>query len=128
MLTIILIIGIIAAVLTILIVLIQNPKGGGLASNFSAGNQLFGAKQTTEGVEKLTWIFISIILVVSLVSSSYNGVRKSSKGTETTTSSDQGVNDAINAKAPKGVTAPPQTPAQMPAEEGQQQNQAPAGN
>lgn len=114
MLTIILILGIIASVLTILIVLIQNPKGGGLASNFSAGNQLFGAKQTTEGVEKLTWIFVAIILVVSLAASSYNGVKKSGKGaTESTTSSDADVNDAINAKAPKNVT-PPAAPAPLP--------------
>lgn len=99
MLTIILIIGIIAAILTILIVLIQNPKGGGLASNFSAGNQLFGAKQTTEGVEKLTWVFISIILVVSLVASSYNvGTAKNSKGGESSTTTTQGpVDPAIEA-------------------------------
>ena len=103
MLTIILILGIIAAILTILIVLIQNPKGGGLASNFSAGNQLFGAKQTTEGVEKLTWIFVAIILVVSLAASSYNGKKASKAGTETSTSADESVNDAINAKAPKTV-------------------------
>ncbi len=114
MLTIILIIGIIAAILTILIVLIQNPKGGGLASNFSAGNQLFGAKQTTEGVEKLTWIFVAIILVVSLAASSYNGVKKTGKaGTETTTSSDEGVNDALSAPAPKN-TAPAAPPAGSP--------------
>lgn len=113
MLTIILILGIIAAILTILIVLIQNPKGGGLASNFSAGNQLFGAKQTTEGVEKLTWIFVTIILVVSLAASSYNGPKKTGKaGTETTTSSDEGVNDALSAPAPKNTA--PAAPATAP--------------
>lgn len=126
MLTIILILGIIAAVLTILIVLIQNPKGGGLASNFSAGNQLFGAKQTTEGVEKLTWIFVAIIMVVSLAASSYNGVKKTGKGVETTTSSDEGVNEAINAKAPKGTTAPPAQNAPSPMQGGQPQQAPPA--
>lgn len=69
----ILTIGIIAAVLMIAIVLIQNPKGGGLASNFSSSNQIFGVKRTSEGVEKLTWIFAIAILVVSLGASSYNG-------------------------------------------------------
>ncbi len=110
MLTIILIIGIIAAILTILIVLIQNPKGGGLASNFSAGNQLFGAKQTSEGVEKLTWIFVTIILMVSLVASSYNGGKKSKKNAEETTTAapavDPAVNEALDAKQPKGVVSP----------------------
>lgn len=139
MLNLILIIGIIAAILTILIVLIQNPKGGGLASNFSAGNQLFGAKQTTEGVEKLTWIFVGIIMVVSLVASSYNKNPKSTANKEGTTSQpassgNSEVQDAINAKAPKNQPVPqqqqqqqnsmPQPPAggmQTPPSGGQQQ-------
>jgi preprotein translocase subunit SecG len=129
MLTIILIIGIIAAVLTVLIVLIQNPKGGGLASNFSAGNQLFGAKQTTEGVEKLTWIFVTVILLVSLVASSYNGGKKTGKAGETTTTaapaSDPTVNDAINAKAPKGSNTTPAPANQDPNQNQNQQNPAP---
>lgn len=116
-LSIILIIGIIAAILTILIVLIQNPKGGGLASNFSAGNQLFGAKQTTEGVEKLTWIFVTIILVVSLVASSYNvgGVKKTGKDGEPTATEapvDPAVKAALEAKPKPGAntTAPAAAP------------------
>lgn len=115
-LTIILIIGIIAAILTILIVLIQNPKGGGLASNFSAGNQLFGAKQTTEGVEKLTWIFISVILVVSLVASSYNvgSTKKTGKdgeATATETTVDPAVKAALDAKPKPGAnTTTPAAP------------------
>lgn len=120
MLTIILIIGIIAAVLTILIVLIQNPKGGGLASNFSAGNQLFGAKQTTEGVEKLTWIFVTVILVVSLVASSYNvGTSKASKTGEATAKEatiDPAIKAAMDAKpkADANTKAPAAPTQQMP--------------
>lgn len=49
----ILIIGIIAATLLMLVILVQNPKGGGLASNFSQGNQLFGVEKTTNVVEKI---------------------------------------------------------------------------
>ncbi|NQW43525.1 MAG: preprotein translocase subunit SecG [Bacteroidetes bacterium] len=80
MFTLIITLGIIAAVLITLVVLIQNPKGGGLASNFSAGNQLFGAKQTTEGVEKLTWGLAAIILIVSLSASAYNGSKSAASG------------------------------------------------
>ena len=47
---------IIACILLIIIVLIQNPKGGGLAANFSAANQILGVNKTTEGVEKITWV------------------------------------------------------------------------
>jgi preprotein translocase subunit SecG len=129
MLTIILIIGIIAAILTILIVLIQNPKGGGLASNFSAGNQLFGAKQTTEGVEKLTWVFTSIILIVSLIASSYNvSASKASKGGEATTTEQGPVDPAVEAakSAKPKADANTKAPVAAPALEGNP-NANPAG-
>ena len=58
-----------------LIILIQNPKGGGLASNFSQGNQIFGVEKTTDIVEKITWIGALVIVVISLVASSYNSKR-----------------------------------------------------
>ena len=57
---------IIACVFLIIIVLIQNPKGGGLAANFSAANQILGVNKTTEGVEKITWILALSLLVLSL--------------------------------------------------------------
>ena len=46
---------IIASVALTFIVLIQKPKGGGIASNFSGGSQIMGVKRTNEIVEKLTW-------------------------------------------------------------------------
>jgi preprotein translocase subunit SecG len=104
MLSIILIIGLIAAALIIGIILIQNPKGGGLASNFSSSNQMFGVQRTSEGVEKLTWIFAAVILVVSLVASSYNGA--STVGTGKVEAKDAKINELINAPAAKGNTAP----------------------
>ena len=72
MLTFALIIAGIISVLLMLVVLIQNPKGGGLASNFSAGNQIFGAGKTSDLVEKLTWAFAIGIIVISVYTSSYN--------------------------------------------------------
>jgi preprotein translocase subunit SecG len=57
---------IVACVLLIAIVLIQNPKGGGLAANFSSANQILGVNKTTEGVEKITWILAISLLVLSL--------------------------------------------------------------
>lgn len=98
MFTLIMTLGILAAVLITLVVLIQNPKGGGLASNFSAGNQLFGAKQTTEGIEKITWGLAILILIVSLGASSYNGSKSTASG-----SSNSEVNKILETtpKAPK---------------------------
>ena len=57
----------IASVLITLIVLLQNGKGGGLASNFAAGNQTFGVRQTADILEKITWGLVTFIFVVSIV-------------------------------------------------------------
>ena len=56
-----------ASVLITLIVLLQNGKGGGLASNFVAGNQTFGVRQTTDILEKITWGLVGFIFLVSVV-------------------------------------------------------------
>ena len=45
---------IIAAILLIGVVLLQNSKGNGMASNFVAGNQTFGVRQTADILEKST--------------------------------------------------------------------------
>ena len=58
-----------ASVLITLIVLLQNGKGGGLASNFVAGNQTFGVRQTTDILEKITWGLVGFIFFVSVVTS-----------------------------------------------------------
>ncbi len=51
-------------------VLIQNPKGGGLSANVGGiGNQLMGVKQTTDVLEKGTWLFAAIIALLALFSS-----------------------------------------------------------
>ena len=57
----------IISILLGLIVLVQNPKGGGLAANFSGGSQFMGVRQTADMLEKLTWGFGIGILVLSLV-------------------------------------------------------------
>ncbi|MCC7029747.1 MAG: preprotein translocase subunit SecG [Chitinophagaceae bacterium] len=50
-------------------VLIQNPKGGGLAGSFGGlGNQMMGAKQSTDVVEKGTWVAASVLLALTLLS------------------------------------------------------------
>ena len=58
-----------ARVLITLIVLLQNGKGGGLASNFVAGNQTFGVRQTADILEKITWGLVGFIFLVSVVTS-----------------------------------------------------------
>jgi preprotein translocase subunit SecG len=60
---------IIASVILGIIILIQNPKGGGLTSSLGGfGNQLMGVKQTTDVLEKGTWLFAVIIAVLCVTS------------------------------------------------------------
>lgn len=51
------------------LILIQNPKGGGLAGNVGGiSNNLMGVKQTTDVLERGTWIFAGAIVVLAIVS------------------------------------------------------------
>lgn len=58
---------VIAALLMIGIVLIQESKGGGLASNFSSSNQIMGVRKTTDFIEKATWGLAAAMVVLSVV-------------------------------------------------------------
>lgn len=68
MITLITILIIISAILLVLVVLAQNPKGGG-ANQFAGGStQLMGVKKTGDLLEKLTWGFAVALIVLSLAS------------------------------------------------------------
>lgn len=61
---------VIVCVLLGAVVLIQNPKGGGLSSSFGGvGQQLLGARRSTDVVEKLTWGFAVGLIVLCLSTS-----------------------------------------------------------
>lgn len=61
---------VIAAIFMCLVVLIQESKGGGLASGFASGNQLMGVRKTTDVIEKLTWS-LALAMVVFSVGSAF---------------------------------------------------------
>ncbi len=56
----------IAAILMCFIVLIQNSKGGGLASGFSSSNAIMGVRKTTDILEKTTWGLAAFLVVMSI--------------------------------------------------------------
>ena len=60
---------IITSILLVLVVLVQNPKGGGLSSSFGggAGNQIMGAKKTTDFLEKSTWVLAIALISLSIL-------------------------------------------------------------
>jgi len=57
---------VVASILLTLIVLVQNSKGGGLASGFSSSNQIMGVRKTTDFLEKFTWGLVITVVVLSI--------------------------------------------------------------
>lgn len=99
---------ILASVILALIILIQNPKGGGLSSSFGGiGNQLMGVKQTTDVLEKGTWIFAAVVGVLCLTSTMF--IPKSG-GSD----SDKYYEAPATAPGARPNTVPLQTPQQQP--------------
>lgn len=82
------------AVILIAAVLIQNSKGGGLASSFSSGNQMLGVRKTTDALEKATWTIVAIIVVLCIVSSALS---------KTSVSATSEVSDQVEVPATTGV-------------------------
>jgi preprotein translocase subunit SecG len=58
---------VIAAILMIGIVLIQESKGGGLSSSFAGYNQVAGVRKTTDFIEKATWGLAAAMVIISIV-------------------------------------------------------------
>jgi preprotein translocase subunit SecG len=108
----IMIITIIACVLLGLIVLIQNPKGGGLSSNFSGSSQLMGVQKTGDFLEKGTWFLAITIMVLALV------MNVTVKGGQQKTDDPQLIEQIKKASKPSATApaaAPLSTPATTPA-------------
>ena len=59
----------IVCILMILIVLVQNSKGGGLAANFQSSNQFMGVRRTTDFLEKATWTLAVGLMLFCVIGS-----------------------------------------------------------
>ncbi len=116
--TILAVLVVIASILLTLIVLLQNGKGGGLASNFTAGNQTFGVRQTTDLLEKITWGLVTFILVISIVSTLTMEPQDKTINTELTTLPAPIANEepATEVLPAEDVTANPEATPAAPAE------------
>ena len=69
MYTLFVILAVITAILLTIVVLIQESKGGGLASNVSGANSVLGVRKTTDFVEKATWTLAALLVVFSVATS-----------------------------------------------------------
>jgi preprotein translocase subunit SecG len=77
------------------IVLIQNPKGGGLGAGFGNVNQIGGVKRTADFLEKATWSLAIGLVVLCLISSWHLASMKS---------------DSLDAQDLETIEAPVSTP------------------
>ena len=92
---------VIASAVLGLVVLIQNPKGGGLAGNIGGfSTQFMGVKQTTDILEKGTWLFAAIIAILSIISPIF--ITNSGSGEDKT----QKINSSAPAQPNPANTAP----------------------
>ena len=90
---------ILACVILGLIILVQNPKGGGLAGNVGGfSNQLMGVKQTTDVLEKGTWVLAAVVGLLCLFSAMF--VPGASRNT-------QRIPEKVNATTPASQPATP---------------------
>lgn len=92
---------VIAAILLTLLVLVQNSKGGGLASGFAGGNQVMGAPKTADFLEKTTWTLIAVIAVLSIAAVGF------SKGHEVTNPNDSAIKTQVQEAADALQTSAP---------------------
>lgn len=101
----------ILTVLLILVVLIQNSKGGGLSGELGGlgSNQLMGVKKTTDVVEQITWGLGIGIMV--LVLASYALIDKNGSGTINSAN----IERATTRPLPNAAQAPRPAPAPAPA-------------
>ncbi len=60
------ILSIIVCIFLGLIILIQNPKGGGLSSGFAGSNNIMGVQRTGDFLEKGTWGLTIMLMVLAL--------------------------------------------------------------
>ena len=75
MLTFLTLLSALICILLTVIVLIQNPKGGGVDSTFggASANQMFGAAKSSDFIEKLTWFFAIALFVVCIITTLWLG-------------------------------------------------------
>ena len=75
---------IIVSIVMALFVLIQNPKGGGLASGFSGASQIGGVQKTADFLEKGSWAMMIALFVLCIVSASFlpnSGIQEAEQDT-----------------------------------------------
>ena len=98
-----------------LIVLVQNSKGGGLAANFSASNQIMGVRKTADFLEKATWTLAGSLVLLCLLAAFI--LPSTADGNSSRSILDSQIENAVDPTTiPSFPTTVPVTPATEPVE------------
>ena len=99
-------------ILLVLVVLVQNSKGGGLAANFGASNQVMGVRRTADFLEKATWTLAAVLLGLSILASwAIEKPQDEPQSRMEQTTAPSGIDEGI-------PTMPTGLPDELPSEEG----------
>jgi preprotein translocase subunit SecG len=91
--------------LLIIVVMVQNPKGGGLSSSIGGSQQIGGVQKTSDFLDKSTWVLGATLIILVLLSSlSFSGGLSGEKK----------IIDASQSEAPKTEAAAPKTGEKAP--------------
>jgi preprotein translocase subunit SecG len=89
--------------LLIIVIMVQNPKGGGLSSSLGGSQMIGGVQKTTDFLDKSTWTLATILIVLIMLSSlSFSGALSDT---------DSKIIDQTEAAAPKTATPASAKPA-----------------
>ena len=92
--------------LLIIVIMVQNPKGGGLSSSLGGSTQMGGVQKTTDFLDKSTWTLAGILILLILLSSlSFSG---------SLSDSNSKIVDEKETVAPKTTTPAPAKPVETP--------------
>jgi preprotein translocase subunit SecG len=84
--------------LLVVVIMVQNPKGGGLSSTLGGSTQMGGVQKTTDFLDKSTWTLAAILIVLILLSSLSFGGALSDSGSK--------IIDTTKAATPAASTVP----------------------
>ena len=94
--------------LLILVVMVQNPKGGGLSSAFGGSSQqLGGVQKTTDFLDRSTWVLATLLLALILISNSMISLPNSEN--ESTLVDENAIEKVIQEEIPEELPDVPET-------------------
>ena len=107
-----------------LIVLVQDPKGGGLASNFSSSNQVMGVRKTTDFLEKATWSLAGVLALLCIFSVAFTQGPSNAETEASSVVDKNAIENVMSTNTGKKAVPTAQLPAAAAPQQAQQPQQA----